>query len=44
LQLDDGVEDAAFQASFGELGEEALDGVDPGTGPEHAPRVTRCAS
>ena len=35
LQLDDGVEDAAFQASFGELGEEALDGVEPGTGRGH---------
>ena len=35
LQLDDGVEDAAFQASFGELGEEALDGVEPGAGRGH---------
>lgn len=30
LQVDDGAEDAALQASFGELGEEAFDGVEPG--------------
>ena len=29
LEVDDGVAGAAFQASFGELGEEALDGVEP---------------
>ncbi len=32
LQLVDGAEDAAFQSSPGELGEEALDGVEPGAG------------
>ena len=30
LQVDDGVEDAALEAPLGELGEEALDGVEPG--------------
>ena len=30
LQRHDRVEDPAFQASFGELGEEALDGIQPG--------------
>lgn len=30
LQIDDRSEDAAFQSSFCELGEETLDGVDPG--------------
>ena len=29
LQIDDGVEDAVFEAASGELGEEALDGVEP---------------
>ncbi len=29
LEVDDGAEDAAFEASPGERGEEALDGVDP---------------
>ena len=29
LQVDDGVEDAVFQAPSGELGEEAFDGVEP---------------
>ncbi len=29
LEIDDGVEHAVFQASPGELGEEALDGVEP---------------
>ncbi len=32
LQVDDGVEDAAFEPALGELGEEALDGVEPGAG------------
>ncbi len=30
LEVDDGAEDAAFEAYAGERGEEALDGVDPG--------------
>lgn len=30
LQVDEGVEDAAFETSSAELGEEALDGVEPG--------------
>ncbi len=30
LEIDDRSEDAALQAPFGELGEEALDGVEPG--------------
>ena len=32
LQRHDRVEDAAFQAAFGELGEEALDSIQPGAG------------
>ena len=35
LQLVDGAEDAALQSSFGELGKEALDGVQPGVGGRH---------
>src|SRR4028118_1803005 len=35
LQLVDGAEDAALQSSFGEFGEEALDGVQPGAGGRH---------
>ena len=31
LKVDDGAEDAAFEASAGELGEEALDGIEPGS-------------
>ncbi len=31
LQVDHGHEDAALQAALGELGEEALDGVEPGS-------------
>ena len=31
LQIDDGAEDATLQSSLGQLGEEALDGVEPGT-------------
>ena len=30
LQIDDQAEDAALQSPFGELGEEALDGIEPG--------------
>ena len=30
LKVDDGAEDTALQAALGELGEEALDGVEPG--------------
>ena len=30
LQIDDGSEDAALEAALGELGEEALDGIEPG--------------
>lgn len=30
LELDEGMEDASFQAPSGELGEEALDGIEPG--------------
>ena len=30
LEIDDGSEDAAFQSSLRQLGEEALDGVQPG--------------
>ena len=32
LQIDDGAEDAAFQAAAGQLGEVAFDGVEPGRG------------
>ena len=31
LEIDQGVEDTALEASPGEFGEEALDGVEPGT-------------
>ena len=31
LEIDDGAEDAVLQASAGQLGEEALDGIQPGT-------------
>jgi hypothetical protein len=31
LQLDDGSEHAALQPALGELGEEALDGIEPGS-------------
>ena len=30
LEVDDGTEDAAFQAAPGQLGEEALDRIEPG--------------
>ena len=30
LEIDEGSEDAAFQSPLGELGEEALDGIEPG--------------
>ena len=29
VELDDGAEDAAFEAPFGQGGEQALDGIDP---------------
>ena len=29
LEVDDGAEDATFQAAPGQLGEEALDGIEP---------------
>ncbi len=29
LEVDDGVEDAAFQSSLGELGKKAFDGIEP---------------
>lgn len=32
LEVDEGVKDAALEASFGELGEVTLDGVEPGAG------------
>ncbi len=32
LEVDDGVEDAVFQAAARQLGEEAFDGVEPGAG------------
>jgi hypothetical protein len=32
LEFGDGAEDAAFEAAPGELGEEALDGIEPGAG------------
>ena len=32
LQVDDGSEDAPSEALAGEFGEEALDGIEPGTG------------
>ena len=35
LESDDGVKHAAFQPSVGQLGEEALDGVQPGTRRRH---------
>jgi hypothetical protein len=30
LEVDEGAEHASFQASFRQLGEEALDGIEPG--------------
>ncbi len=35
LEVDDGVEDATLEPSPGEFGEEAFDGVEPGTGCRH---------
>ena len=35
LEVDDGLENAAFQSPLGEFGEEALHGVDPGTEGQH---------
>ena len=35
LKVDDRSEDAALQAAFGQLGEEALNGVEPGAGGRH---------
>ena len=32
LEVDDGAEDATLQPSLGELGEEALHGIEPGAG------------
>jgi hypothetical protein len=32
LEVDEGAKDAALEASFGELGEVSLDGVEPGAG------------
>ena len=32
LKVDERMEDAAFEAAFGEPGEESLDGIEPGTG------------
>jgi len=35
LEVDDGAEGAVLEAAAGELGEEALDGVEPRTGGRH---------
>ena len=35
LEVDNGAEDAAFQAPLRELREEALDGIEPGAGGRH---------